>query len=93
MGKRKARGRQHHDGNQTSGDLPHTEKYMQFPPHPTANRFYWAKAPLFRSGVVRAVDVCFWRKESPKQLFDLREDAFHLAPAKGAQRLTLDVAK
>jgi len=39
MGKRKARGSQHHDGNQTSGGDFHVRKYMQFPPQPTAIGF------------------------------------------------------
>jgi hypothetical protein len=39
MGKRKARGSQHHEGNQTSGGDFHAKKYMPFQPQPTAIGF------------------------------------------------------
>src|SRR6266516_5191091 len=91
MGKRKTRGRQHHDRNQTSSGGFHVRKYMQFEPQPTAIGFtgYSVTLPFAVCGLW--TDVC--GKESRKKLFDLRENAFHLLPAKGAQRLALDVAK
>jgi len=51
-----------------------------------------ATVSFFGSRGVRTVDGCFCGEES-QQLFDLHENAFHLIPAEGAQRLTLDVTE
>src|SRR6266571_230578 len=51
MGKRKTRGSQHHDRNQTSSGGFHVRKYMQFEPQPTAIGFtgYSVTLPFARS--------------------------------------------
>ena len=92
MGKRKAGGNQHHDGNQTSDDDFHVKKYKQFPPQPTAIGLlgYSVTLPFARCADRGRV---FLAQKSPERLFNLRENGFHLVPAKGAQGLTFDVAE
>ena len=78
------------------------ETYMQFQPQPTAITLGYhviAERPVkhceadhFRPCDVRIVTGTL-RKESRTELFDLRENVFHLFPAEGAQRMTFDVAE
>ena len=60
---------------------------------PTAIGFIGLQRHSSVRAVCRPWTCVFGVKNRPKQLFDLREDAFHLVPAKGAKRMTLDVAE